>query len=528
MKIIYPITIVVFILFSCSKQKRAEYLLKNFIKTHQGDIEQLHNGYASALWENYSQNNEPDAFYHTSDSIHRNFIQRAENELNFQSFYSNMSEYEFLKRLDRSGLVKEPLLKRQLNNLYNQYAWAGLDIYRLNEKQANLAKKFYALENSKPNVEDIQYLGTDSMLTYDLRRTKLIKDFKETVKEKNLAAQKAGYDNFWTYWLDKNEISNAEQEQLIVNIEGVTRDDYLQFKKVIDEIISIKKGIPKEEISYSDFYLFYHKLSYSKQWSQKIETDSIEEKLEAYFIKKGFKAKDIYANSNLWWSPEKLNGSFAVSINGKDDVRIYGNYKPTYASLLDLLHETGHALYFKSVDPDLPFILREPNLSLNEAMGFVFQSLMLMDEALYEYLDLEKPTSEYFNIRRPGMLFLTRDLLVRAELEKEIFRNPNQDINKLFWDLKKKYFFYDQTDCDKVPLWIQDRHIINNSGIYQAYLYAAAISGILMEDIKHKDLYGDWLTKHIFKHGNSMSWRDIQKNATGRDFSPDYISNLYR
>ncbi|MFB6342102.1 hypothetical protein ACE1ET_10275 [Saccharicrinis sp. FJH62] len=529
MKRLLPILVVLFVISGCSGNKKAEYLLKHFIATHEKGLEQLHKENAEVLWENYTDNKDPDMYYYKADSIHRIFNQKTEAELNIRAIYNNISEYDFLNRLRRSGLVDDPILKRELEKLYDQYAWARLDFYTLMDKQAQLANKFYDLEKSKPGDDDIQYLGTDSMLMYDKRRNELIADYKDIVREKNSAAKKAGFKNFWTYWLDKNELTNTEQEKIISGIDSLTRDDYFRFKHIIDSFIVKDKGITPEEITYSDFYLYVYKLAYPSKLKIGMSEDSIENTLIDYFNDKGFMADNIYSNSDIWWRDDKVRGSFVINMDNREDVRIYGSFKPVFWDMVNILHETGHAFYFKNVEQNIPFMLREPNLAMNEASGFVFQSLFIADPQLTDRLGLNPLKSEYFSdLKIPYMLFMTRDLLVRAELEKEIIQDPDQDINKLFWALKKKYFYYDQPDIDKVPLWIQDTHIIHNSGIYQAYIYAAAIGGMLLEEVKHNKKYGQWMTENIFRYGDSKCWRDIIKDATGQPFTPEYISNLYK
>jgi peptidyl-dipeptidase A len=529
MKRLFTIIIILIVLFGCSRNEKAEYLLSHFISSHEKDLEHLHKEDAKALWENYTSNNAPDDYYYKTDSIHRTFDRKTEAELNIRALYNNISEYDFLNRMKQSGLVENPVLKREMDKLYDQYAWARHDFYTLNDKQAQLANRFYVLEKSKPGDEDIQYLGSDSMLMYDTRRNELLSDYKEIVREKNSAAKKAGFINFWSYWLDKNELESDEQEKLVSAIDSLTRDDYLQFKHTIDSFIVKHKGITADKITYSDFYLYVYKMTHPEMLKIKMSEDSVERTLICYFNEKGFMADSIYANSEIWWQKNKIRGSFVINMNNKDDVRIYGCFMPQFWDMVNLLHETGHAFYFKNVSPEIPFTLREPNLAMNEAVGFVFQSLFIADPELKKRFGLSATGSEYFSdLKMPYMLFITRDLLVRAELEKEIIRNPDQDINKLFWELKKKYFFYDQPDVDKVPLWIQDTHIIHNSGVYQTYLYAAAISGMLLEEVKYNPKYGKWLSQNIFRYGDSERWRDILQNATGEPFTPKYISNIYK
>ena len=403
-----------------------------------------------------------------------------------------------------------------------------MELYELNEKQRELTRKFYDIDATKPLQEEKKYLGKDSMLVFDLRRKDLLSVFVATVKEKNQAAIKAGFKDYWDFWLSRNEITNIEQEKLMLAIEKATREDYLKLKNGIDSIICRNKKITKGEISYSDFYFYIYKLGYPPCWSTKLDQDSTEKILQEYLKDKGFKTDGLFSKSDIWYRKDKIPGEFVINFDNYYDVRIYANIEPTLMGLNTLLHEVGHTLYFKGVGKQIPYILREPNLVMNEGVAFMFQSLIINDAEFRSKFNLPDPKSKYFeNIRLPYMLFITRDLLVRAELEKEIFKNPDQDINKLFWELKNKYFFYDQPEDDMMPLWIQDKHLIHNSGVYQAYLYATVIGGMLLEEVKDNRTYGAWLTNNIFDYGNSVYWRDLLKN-NNKKLTAEYISNLYR
>lgn len=527
-KFLILLFVVSFFQWSCSEEKKAEYLLQQFIKSHESELMKLHNDYAQAHWDIYTKNSSINTYFNTSDSLHKNF-KNTDSDMSLRLLYDNTSEYDFLRRMKSSGLIKDTILSRQLDKLYQEYTWASLDIYSMNDKQAELLNKFYALDESKPNKKEIQYLGSDSVLVYDKRRNELIETFKETIREKNKAAKEAGYEDFWEYWLNKNEITNADQEKLISSIDLATRNDYLYLKHIIDSVISAEKKIALGDIRYSDFYLHIYKMGYPACWMKKFNNDTIENILIKYFSSKGLKIDNLLENSDVWWNKSKPAGSFVINMDSRYDVRIYSNSAPNLLSIISLLHEIGHALYFLSVDDDIPFILREPNNAMNEGVGFMFQSLIINDPELRKQLKLPCPEQTYFKtITLPYMLFTTRDLLVRAELEKQIFKNPDQDLNKLFWELKKKYLFYAQSDSEQVPLWIQDRHIIHSSGIYQSYLYAAAIGSMLLEKANKDKQYGEWLKEDIFQYGDSKNWRDLLKRSTRTKLTTEHISNLYK
>ena len=113
-KIEFIFALLIILLSQCDKEEKAEYLLKHFIQTHEKDLKRLHEENSKALWAIYTEDSEIDDYYQAADSLQRSFNNRTEAELSIRSMYSNISEHDFLKRLRKSGLIKDPLLKRQM------------------------------------------------------------------------------------------------------------------------------------------------------------------------------------------------------------------------------------------------------------------------------------------------------------------------------------------------------------------------------------------------------------------------------
>ena len=80
-----------------------------------------------------------------------------------------------------------------------------------------------------------------------------------------------------------------------------------------------------------------------------------------------------------------------------------------------------------------------------------------------------------------------------VNFEKRLYKNPDQDLNKLWWDLVKEYQLIDFTR-DK-PDWASKIHFVNAPVYYHNYLLG--------------EVFASQLTNYISKGKNDGSCRFI-------------------
>jgi peptidyl-dipeptidase A len=68
----------------------------------------------------------------------------------------------------------------------------------------------------------------------------------------------------------------------------------------------------------------------------------------------------ILARSDLYPRPGKNQHAFCIHIDREGDVRTLNNLQPNHRWAETLLHELGHGVYDKYVDPALPWLLCAP------------------------------------------------------------------------------------------------------------------------------------------------------------------------
>jgi len=123
-----------------------------------------------------------------------------------------------------------------------------------------------------------------------------------------------------------------------------------------------------------------------------------------------------------------------------------------------------------------------------------------------------------------------------VNFEMKLYENPDQDLNKLWWDLVKKYQLID-FGRDK-PDWASKIHFVSAPVYYHNYmlgeLFASQLHNKLTKNILKKDFLknvdysdnkeiGDYLKEYVFGPGTAYEWNVLVEKATGERLTPKYF-----
>jgi peptidyl-dipeptidase A len=135
---------------------------------------------------------------------------------------------------------------------------------------------------------------------------------------------------------------------------------------------------------------------------------------------------------------------------------------------------------------------------------------------------------------RHRLLITSRWGQVMFRFEKAMYANPDQDLNKLWWDLVEKYQMLTRPEGRNAPDYASKIHIVSSPAYYHNYmmgeLFASQVHhAIAREVLKTKPaeaLYvghrevGDYMKQRVFGPGRSLPWNDLMKFATGSKLNP--------
>ena len=224
----------------------------------------------------------------------------------------------------------------------------------------------------------------------------------------------------------------------------------------------------------------------------------------------------------------KNTHGFCFDIDAGRDARILANLTNNTHSLDTLNHEMGHCVYALGISRDLPFIDRQTYPAMTEAvammMGDIQKRVNILKNIVPENI-LEEFKKSF---RKDEANFIAHSLVI-INFEKMMYENPNQDLKKLWHDLKVKYQFRSENE-EPDNGWASIPHYLSHPAYYQNYFRATLIKaqiynhlGNLTENTNTSTI----LDENLFKYGTSMEENELIEKFTGKKLSvDDFVKNI--
>jgi len=229
-------------------------------------------------------------------------------------------------------------------------------------------------------------------------------------------------------------------------------------------------------------------------------------------------------------------------------VRVLANVVPNNYWMATLLHEFGHSVYSsKNIPQSKPYVMRmESHILTTEGVAMMFERLAKR-RAWLEKMGGKVANGAAFDaaaskMLRYQLLIFSRWCQVMLRFEKAMYENPNQDLNKLWWDLVEKYQMVQRPPGRNAPDYASKIHIVSTPVYYHNYmmgeLFASQVHHAIARDVMHDadpatviyvgdKAVGDFMKKRVFEPGRSLPWNDLTRHATGeglnaRAFAADF------
>jgi peptidyl-dipeptidase A len=127
--------------------------------------------------------------------------------------------------------------------------------------------------------------------------------------------------------------------------------------------------------------------------------------------------------------------------------------------------------------------------------------------------------------------------------EKSMYENPDQDLNKLWWDLVEKYQMLKRPEGRNAPDYASKIHIVSVPVYYHNYMMGELFASQVHHAIA-RELYagadpstviyvtnrkvGDFMRKKIFEPGRTKTWNDLTEFATGEKLNPKAFAEDFK
>jgi peptidyl-dipeptidase A len=459
--------------------------------------------------------------------------------------------------------VTDPVLRRELDVMYRAFL----------ESQADpaLQKQITALQNEADRLFNNYRprLGDKTVHENDLRSilakttdsaaaqaawkaymdvgAQIAPKLAEMARLRNQLARKLGYPNYYALALYIQEIDEKELLQLFDELDALAREPFAKLKAQIDRDRAERFHIAVSDLQpwhYGDF--FFQELPAEQQAGLEEAYAGADPVALArkYYAGLGLDLDDILARSDLYEKPGKCPHGYGVDMDRAGDVRVLANVKPNLYWSTILMHEAGHAIYYKYIRADLPFLLHDVSHALTtEGIAQMFGATTRSEPFLADVLGLPPARAKQLGptVRRAiysDRLVLSRWSQVMVRFEHGLYADPDQDLTKLWTDLRQKYQLLPAGSVAGRPDYAAKFHLFTNPVYYHNYLmgelFAAQIRHrIVTEVMKGQDEatamcghpeVGAYLRENVFAPGNLYSWRELVVRATGEPLTAKYFA----
>jgi len=506
------------------------------------------------------------AYFNAIVSGKKEFYREYENfAIEIENFFHNKEDFKKIKNYLKDN-IENKLDERQLKLLYNSYIGSQGDINlikKIVKLSAKLEKRFNTFRAkikekkfTDNEIKEILKTETDSEIVEEAWSASkkqgeiAFKDVIELVKLRNQLAKSLGFENYYEFSLKIHEQKEKEVEKIFREIEEKTNEPFKKLKQKIDNFLSKKFNIREDELKpwhYQD--LFFQETPEIRSINlDKYYKKDVIETAKNFYKSIGIDVSDILEKSDLYEREGKYQHACCIDIDREGDTRIVENVKNDTGWIKTTLHELGHAIYnIGYAKENLPFLLKDAaHIFVTEAIAQFFERETRNSNFInaYSEIKLNEDDLRKLNIKiKKELMFeelvFCRWSLVMFNFERELYKNPEQDLNKLWWHFVKKYQMIDF--CRDKPDWASKIHFISAPVYYHNYflgrILASQIHNYIIKNItKQKaDDYnysgnkeiGKYLNKKLFSLGSSLRWDETIKKATGENLNPKYWINRF-
>jgi peptidyl-dipeptidase A len=483
--------------------------------------------------------------------------------LKIRRIYSNPQDFAFLEQVRESGKIGNPILARESDLLYNRYLENQIEpglLKQIVDLSSQIERTFSTyrgkIEGSEVTDNEIREIlktQTDSQkrklawLASKQVGAVVAEDVIRLAKLRNQAARGLNFDNFHTLSLAVAEQDVKEMDRIFDELYELTNEPFAGLKADLDRILAAKYDVAVEDLMpwhYQDPFFQETPMVYDLNLDTFYKDRDVKKLAEEFYAGIGLPVESILAHSDLYERKGKNPHAFCEDMDRRGDIRVLCNLENNEYWMETILHELGHGVYFEYCYTQGPYLLREPaHTFTTEAVAMFFGRRSRNPAWMQQMLDLsdrqrseiEKVSYKYAQLKQ---LIFARWAMVMYSFEKQLYANPDQDLNALWWRLVEKYQFVKKPPGRNEPDWAAKIHIPLYPCYYHNYLLGELLASQLHHHIVHdvlklksdKDVSyvgqrkaGDYLRKEVLEVGALYRWDKMIERATGEPLTPKYF-----
>lgn len=567
----YLLLLILLLSVSCMNEKQqSEMILRHYIDKNVELIRSFTMESTVALWNINLSGKESD--YKKLQELEMDFNNSYQNSKNhfspdkFTTFtknvFSNEKDFQLLHKLKKSGLITNPVLKRQLTVLYQSFMGPQVEADRykkLRYAESNLWKSFSEVSIV---IDKKKYTGSqlDSLQKYssDITNLKSIHyayrekgkqiaaDIIQMVKIRNEFARSFGYTDYYQLALETKDQTPEKIKTLMDDIELKTRDQFFEAKSMIDKLLAKRYRISTAQLRayhYTDERTSYLPRKFSDKMDSLYRDKDPIQLSAGFFDGIGLPVQDVIERSDLKSRQGKKSaGTNILNIDFRNDLRMIATVNNNMDGMRKMMHLCGHASHFKNISDTIPYLLKDPNNVVAEGIASFFENMVSNNLWLNSEFGMDSVSNKEYqlvcmHLMQVDRLYRFRRLLIKSVFEREIYSDPDQNLGELFYRLNAQYLGIRPPDDRNATDWATNSYFTSFSCSVHNYVLADLFAGQLQHYIEkyilndnnrsyqNNKTIGNYLITSIYKHGDLLPWEQLIEQATGEPLNPLYFAN---
>ncbi|SDN47276.1 peptidyl-dipeptidase A [Fictibacillus solisalsi] len=483
-----------------------------------------------------------DSLWHLLVTGNPDYIEVAEQtEKDYQALLLSKEVQQLIHSHKKDRSTSNDLESLQLKALWKETLEFSKDLTLREEINELWSELNFHFATFRPTIEGQVY--TESELLAALakqatpdERKKLWKAYMKSgqeiedrllklIEKRNKVAREKGYSNFYELKLSTQDLNVKTIKETINHIKSFLDPIYEDLKNTIDEEIMERFNISSEELR--PWHYKHPFFQYYENTSTSSSIDLLD--IQHFFSKINLDITPLIQNGHFTNSEDKSPTGFCFHIDRQGDIRISVNQNSTFQSLQTVLHELGHGVYEMFINSALPFILKQPSqIFISEAVALLFEKIPLYSSH-FGANDFSKalPKETYYQ----NLLVRLYWTMTLTLFEMQLYENPEQNLNKLWWTLVNDIQKINPPDDWDFPYWASKSHLSTLPVYYHNYLFGELQASTLFiylttsfkEPFSEEALQD--LKEYLFYPGASLLWKDASTADFYLPVTPQHLKD---
>jgi peptidyl-dipeptidase A len=491
------------------------------------------------------------------------FKRKEEAQNKIDAVLSDRDAFALVKAVKEGGGIDDAVVKRAVDVIYLAYLEKQLDADLLKKMTAlaNAVEKKFSTFRAKVDGKEM----TDAEVRNILKTSKnserrrevyeaskevgkvVAPELHELVTLRNEAAKKLGFANYHAMQLYLNEQNGDDLIKLFDNLDELTREPFKKAKAEIDVELARACNVKVADLMpwhYHDPFFQEVPGVFKADLDKIYSAVDIVKLCREFYRGIGLPIDLVIERSNNDFAPRRGKNPHAFCTDltrAGDDVRVLANVVGNEYWMATMLHEFGHSVYSSiNIPARLPYVLRaESHILTTEGVAMMFEKLSKR-RAWLEKMGVPVEDPKAFDeagakMTRYQLLIFSRWCQVMLRFEKSMYENPEQDLNKLWWDMVERYQYLRRPPGRNAPDYGSKIHIVSAPVYYHNYmmgeLFASQLHHAIAREVYkgagpdgvvyvgNKDV-GRFMQQKVFDPGRTLPWNELTRFATGADLSP--------